>query len=83
MRVQIVTISGPKVKWERMGTWRMVDNQPEPPTLDKYVAENGWKMVTGLTVCKNGGDFLIPEDQILAVSTPAHHAHHTISVPLT
>ena len=52
--MQLVTISGPKVGWAKMGTWKMIDNEPEPPTHKDFAADKGWKMVTNLLVAKGG-----------------------------
>jgi hypothetical protein len=68
----MVQISGPKVKWEKMGTWRVIDDQPDPPTNDDYGPVKGWKMVESLIVAKGGGSFIIPTDQIMLVHTHKH-----------
>lgn len=73
----MVIISGPKVDWEKMGTWRVIDDQPDPPTNANYGAIKGWKMVEGLVVSKGGGSFMLPTDQILLVHT--HHNHTPLS----
>jgi hypothetical protein len=74
--MQLVLISGPKVAWGKMGTWKVIDNEPDPPTHPDYGADKGWKMVTNLIVSRGGGDFIIPKDQIMLVTHI--HAYTTL-----
>jgi hypothetical protein len=79
----MVIISGPRVDWAKMGTWKVIDNEPDPPTHKDFKAAKGWKMVTGLGVARGGGEYIIPTDQILLVCTHTHsqkfQSHCTIT----
>ena len=78
--MQLVTISGPKVGWAKMGTWKVIDNEPDPPTHKNFGADKGWKMVTNLLVARGGGDFIIPTDQIMLLCTHTHLHNFTITL---
>jgi hypothetical protein len=78
--MQLVMISGPKVGWVKMGTCKVIDNEPDPPTHKDFGAAKGWKMVTNLLVSKSGGDFIIPTDQIMLVCTHTHSQNFKIKL---
>jgi hypothetical protein len=63
--MQSFVITSPKVNFAKQGTVVLVDGEPESPTIDKYEAEEGWKMVRSVVVNGGGGDYRFPEDQIL------------------
>ena len=56
--MQLVTISGPRVGWAKMGTWKVIDNEPDPPTHKDFGVDKGWEMVTNLLVAKGGDVFI-------------------------
>ena len=55
-----MVITSDKVGWAKQGTVTLVDGEPEPPPMENYNADEGWKMV-------GGGDYQFPRDQILVV----------------
>ena len=66
--VQKLVISSNKVKWVMQATCILVDNEPAPPKNAGYQADKGWKEINTLVVKAGGGNFLIPKDQLLAVT---------------
>jgi hypothetical protein len=66
--VQKLVISSRKVDWKKQATCILEDNEPAPPKTPGYQSDKGWKMVKSIMVKQNGGDFLIPKDQLLVVT---------------
>jgi hypothetical protein len=66
--LQTLVISSSKVGWKKQATCILEDNEPAPPKNAGYQSEKGWKMVKQIMVKHDGGDFLIPKDQLLVVT---------------
>ena len=64
---QTLVITSDRVAWAKQGTVTLVDGEPEPPELENYNAEEGWKMVRNFVTNTGGGDYQFPRDQILVV----------------
>ena len=64
---QTLVITSDRVSWAKQGTVTLVDGEPEPPELEYYNAEEGWKMVRNFVTNTSGGDYQFPHDQILVV----------------
>jgi hypothetical protein len=66
--MQKLVISSESVGYAKQGTCIVTDNEPAPPTLHGYASHKGWKQVTNIAAVNGGGDFLIPQDQIMLVT---------------
>jgi hypothetical protein len=64
---QFLVITSDKVAWAKQGTVTLVDGEPEPPKMEQYSAEEGWKMVRHFVPTASGGDYQFLFDQILVV----------------
>ena len=58
--VQTLVISSSRVRWQKQGTCRLVDDQPPPPTITQYESALGWKEVTGCQPSQGGGGLPLP-----------------------
>lgn len=67
--LQVLVISSHKVGWKKQATCILEDNEPTPPKTAGFQSDKGWKMVKQIMVKQGGGDFLIPWDQLMVVTT--------------
>jgi hypothetical protein len=71
--LQQLVISSAKVGWKKQATCVLLDDEPPTPA-GIYASDKGWKEIGNITTSQYGGDFLIPMDQILLVTTKGYHS---------